>query len=229
MITNHSMRDGKRENPRVNLRAYRDGLHLIITPNLPIEDVSNAIYETLAHMNQPLAGVSVQIDITPPALTKENLDSLRVKLEETYNLQVSGIDFPKGALQGGSSTAFSWESNPPLNKKTERSKIVRKTVRSGQTESFPEGNLIIYGNVNPGGEVSAGRDIIVLGSLRGVAHAGMNGRLSSVIVAMNLVPLQLQIGNYITRPIVGQKPQGYPEIARIGPQDVITVEALVTA
>ena len=81
--------------------------------------------------------------------------------------------------------------------------------------------------MNSGGEVRAGGDIVVLGALRGNAHAGMNGRLSAVIIAMELVPLQLQIGNYVNRRPIDQKPRGYPEIARIGAEDIIIVEKFV--
>ncbi len=215
-------------NLTVDLRAYKDGLRLIVTPNLSMDEISAAIADELARMNQPLAGVSVQIDINPLILKKEVLNDLRVEIEARHDLQVRGVDLPKRALGGdGFSTTMRQESDYRARRSMEKSRIVRETIRSGQTETFAEGNLIIYGDVNPGGEVSAGGDIIVLGALRGSAHAGMNGRLSSVIIAMDLVPLQLQIGNYITRPMVGQKSQGYPEIARVGPQDVITVEEFV--
>ncbi len=105
--------------------------------------------------------------------------------------------------------------------------IVRQTIRSGQTTSCLTGSIMIYGDVNPGGEVVASGDIIVLGALRGNAHAGAHGQLSSVIIAMELVPLQLQIGSYVNRPPLGQKPRGYPEIARVGAEDIIIVEEFV--
>lgn len=79
-------------------------------------------------------------------------------------------------------------------------RIVVGTVRSGQRIET-EHSLVILGDVNSGGEIVAGGDIIVLGTLRGVAHAGAfeesgGGR---IIVAMDLQPTQLRIGNVITR------------------------------
>ena len=116
---------------------------------------------------------------------------------------------------------------PSQTRESEPSRIVPYTIRSGQTEDFPQGSLIIYGDVNSGAEARAGGDIVILGALRGNAYAGMNGRLSSVIIAMELVPPQLQIGNYLNRLPIGQKPRGYPELARIGTEDVIIVEKFV--
>ena len=212
----------------VGLRAYQDGLHLVITPTLSVADVTKAVQQEFARLNQPLAGVSVQIDMQAPLLTEADLDALKTELQDTYGMVVRGINIADGP---DASTASRVEEHPRAARTErggiEKTRVVRETIRSGQTEDFPEGNLIIYGDVNPGGEVSAGGDIIVLGSLRGSAHAGMNGKLTAVIVAMNLVPLQLQIGNYISRPFVGQKSRGYPEIARVGMEDIIIVEEFV--
>lgn len=79
-------------------------------------------------------------------------------------------------------------------------RTVRGTIRSGQRIET-EHSLVILGDVNSGGEIVAGGDIIVLGTLRGVAHAGAfeesgGGR---VIIASDLQPTQLRIGNVITR------------------------------
>jgi len=41
---------------------------------------------------------------------------------------------------------------------------------------------VVLGDVNPGAEVVAGGDIIVLGALRGVAHAGAMGDEDTVVV-----------------------------------------------
>ena len=212
----------------VGLRAYQDGLHLVITPKISVADVTKAVQQEFARRNQPLAGVSVHIDVQAPLLSEADLAALKTELQDTYGMVVRGINI---ADKTGDSAASQVVERPrasrPARGDIEKTRVVRETIRSGQTEDFPEGNLIIYGDVNPGGEVSAGGDVIVLGSLRGSAHAGMNGKLTAVIVAMNLVPLRLQIGNYISRPFVGQKSRGYPEIARVGMQDVIIVEEFV--
>ena len=49
-----------------------------------------------------------------------------------------------------------------------------------------EGAIIVIGDVNPGAEVRAEGSIIVLGRLRGVAHAAI-GRDAGFIVGQNIV------------------------------------------
>jgi septum site-determining protein MinC len=71
-------------------------------------------------------------------------------------------------------------------------------VRSGDhLES--KGSLLILGDVNPGGRVTARGHVMVWGRLRGIAHAGCLGDSSMRIVALQLCPLQLRIANVVAR------------------------------
>lgn len=101
-----------------------------------------------------------------------------------------------------------------------RTKFIRKSVRSGQIISYP-GNLVIMGDVNPGAEVYAAGNVVVLGILRGYVHAGNNGNANAIIAAFRLEPQMIQIGGIITRaPEDGIKPK-YPEVAKIKGNSII--------
>ena len=220
------------ENAIVKLRGYKDGLHLIIKPKISLKEVETAIHDLINGMNQPLAGTSVHIDMSTSPLTSADLKELERYLTEKYDLIVSGVNIFDDNEESPIIAAPAVHSIPQVlpadnQQNIGHAEIVRQTIRSGQTSSCLTGSVIVYGDVNPGGEVVASGDIIVLGALRGNAHAGANGRLSSVIVAMELVPLQLQIGSYVNRPPLGQKPRGYPEIARVGAEDIIIVEEFI--
>ncbi len=93
-------------------------------------------------------------------------------------------------------------------------RIIYSTLRSGQRIDS-EHAVIVVGDVNPGAEIVAGGDVIVLGSLRGVAHAGAYDETGGgrTIFALSLQPTQLRIGTTISR----GSPEGgkVPEIARI--------------
>ena len=219
-------------NSIVVLRAYRDGLHLIIRPHLSIADVEAGIEQEISRMNQSLTGASVQIDLKCPILKEEEMELLKSKLQETYKLKVRSIEtvdeqVPPPIAAAPTTHTLPQRTDTQNSRDSEPSRIIPHTIRSGQIEDFPQGSLVIYGDVNSGGEVRAGGDIVVLGTLRGNARAGINGRLSSVIIAMDLVPVQLQIGDFTSRRLTNQKPRGYPEIARIGAEDVVIIEKFV--
>ena len=79
---------------------------------------------------------------------------------------------------------------------TSETKFHRGSVRSGQKVEF-EGSLVILGDVNDGAEVIAGENIIVLGDLRGLAHAGAKGNKEAIIAASSIEAPQLRISNII--------------------------------
>ncbi len=83
--------------------------------------------------------------------------------------------------------------------KDERTLLLRQMVRSGQRISW-DGNVVVLGDVNPGAELVARGDILVLGTFRGMAHAGAMGNRKAVIAAYRLLPTQLRIAEYISRP-----------------------------
>lgn len=95
-------------------------------------------------------------------------------------------------------------------------RIVRGVVRSGQ-KIETEHSVVVFGDVNSGGEIIAGGDIVVLGALRGVAHAGAYDETGGgrVIFALNLQPTQLRIGGVISRGSANHAAQAVAEVARV--------------
>ncbi len=106
---------------------------------------------------------------------------------------------------------------------TEEGLFVKRTIRSGQTVRHP-GHVTILGDVNPGGQVVAGGDVVIWGKLRGTVHAGASGDDTAVVCALALTPTQLRIGSRIARSPEGEpREQEIPEIARVQ-DDSILVE-----
>ncbi|MCP4403599.1 MAG: septum site-determining protein MinC [bacterium] len=109
-------------------------------------------------------------------------------LDETFRIPVRGHWEEKETY-----------SSDYLYENEETAFYLRGTVRSGQSLEFP-GNIIILGDVNPGAYVIASGDIIVMGRLHGVVHAGAEGEERAVAIGMNFRPSQLRIAQYIARP-----------------------------
>ncbi|MDB5027449.1 MAG: septum site-determining protein MinC [Candidatus Eremiobacteraeota bacterium] len=97
----------------------------------------------------------------------------------------------------------------------------RGTLRGGQA-LHNLGNLVVVGDVNPGAELVASGDIVVFGSLRGVAHAGAQGDRAARVVALELAPTQLRIATLIAVSDPGSKPRG-PEHASIVDERIVVV------
>lgn len=98
-------------------------------------------------------------------------------------------------------------------------RIVVGPVRSGVILDHP-GNLVVVGDVNPGAEVRAERNIIVLGRLRGIAHAGI-GRSYGFILALKLEPQQLRIARQVARAGDADGPAAAAEIAYVTSNKIV--------
>ncbi len=218
--------------PTVELKGFRDGMRLIIDSEASMGQVEQAIIERMANLGDSLSGLTMNIDLGSRVLDDEELVGLKNLLNKNYGLEVKQIigdaqDDPRRtetpqiagvpALHGEEHV---YDQIVPVNEET---RFIRQTLRSGQIERALEGNMVILGDVNPGAELVAAGDIIVLGALRGVAHAGALGDTSSVIFALNLLPTQLRIGRFITRAPAEQHRHQRAEIARVL-EDAIVVE-----
>lgn len=107
----------------------------------------------------------------------------------------------------------------------ERTLVRRGPLRSGQVIRY-RGNVVILGDVNPGAQVVATGDVIVLGALRGVAHAGADGHRGAVVAALRLCPTQLRIADLVRRAPEGEAQQGgRAELARVLDSEIV-VEGL---
>ena len=60
-----------------------------------------------------------------------------------------------------------------------------------------EGSLVILGDVNAGAEVIASDNIVVLGNLRGLAHAGAKGNREAIISAGLIDTVQMRIADIV--------------------------------
>ena len=84
------------------------------------------------------------------------------------------------------------------NEKANAGHFYKGTLRSGQVLES-EGSVVILGDINPGAKVIAVGNVIVLGSLKGTACAGITGNEKSFIAALEMEPTQLRIGNILGR------------------------------
>ena len=81
-------------------------------------------------------------------------------------------------------------------------------LRSGQTLECAS-SVTLIGDVNPGATIISDGNIVVLGSLKGNACAGASGDESCFIFALDMRPIQLQIGDLIAKSPDKEKDNGW--------------------
>ena len=216
----------------VEIKGYREGLRIIIDPEPPFAEVRELLFKQLDRFGEAFAGTGIFLDVGERTLGDDDLRQLRKQLERRYGLELrrvlSSSDRTRESAEilnlRGIQTLqrAEVETELTLHVEYDYARVVRQTILAGQVERFYEGSILVLGDVNPGGEVTASGDIIVLGALRGVAWAGCLGDTSAVIVAHQLAPTQLRISAAFARPPAeGFRRRKKVEIARIEKDQII--------
>ena len=153
---------------------------------------------------------------------KNDLEKLNIKFIQIYSNSRETVVSGK-FLKIKSTLITTKESENMLlaNSVNEQKDILHKgTIRSGDRISS-NGNLFIFGDVNPGAVVAANKNIYVWGKLLGIAIAGENGDRNCSIAALYLNPLQLRICSNIAMGPKEKPKNQYPEIAIIEDSAII--------
>ncbi len=195
-------------NEPITIKGTKEGIIIILEENSDFENTKKIIHEKLKSGRNFFAGGKVSLKVKNGFLNKDELD----KLEQLFT------DFGMSLQEASSPKTLIF---PKPNRS--RVLLLKRTLRSGQKISY-RGTIIILGDVNPGSEVVASGDILVMGTLRGMAHAGVEGDTTAIVAAFRLNPTQLRIGEIISRP-PEEKEVGpsFPEIARLK-DNVIIIE-----
>lgn len=127
--------------------------------------------------------------ITGKILKNREMDEIQSFIKKFINVQID-FDSPKVLGLHGIKKTFYKEVA------TSETKFHKGSLRSGQRIEF-EGSLVIVGDVNAGAEVIAGENIVVLGNLRGLAHAGAKGNKDAIIEASEIDAVQIRIADKV--------------------------------
>lgn len=101
----------------------------------------------------------------------------------------------------------------------------RGNLRDGETLES-EASIVIIGDVDRGAKVTAKGNVIVLGKLSGTVIAGVAGNENTVIVALEMIPVQLRIAQYATREQEKAKRFGKGPVMACVEQDTIRIKSI---
>lgn len=173
----------------VTIKGTRDGLTLYLDDACSFEELLNELDSALAnnHGEDQAPMITVKVQLGNRYLHKDQEESLREVVRKKNNLVVETVESNVITKQ----QALDWMEDSEV-------KIINKIIRSGQVLEV-KGDMLLIGDVNSGGKVVASGNIFVMGTLRGVAHAGSEGNRQAVVAASHLLPSQLRIADYISR------------------------------
>ena len=181
---------------KIKIKGENDGLML----TFPVDMSFLEIMEELGRKLESGSGFFLRgtlVRVPRDRFAKEELAEMQ-ELFRTHGL-ICRLAKPEPAAPIASVT----ERVQPVEEKKEQPElrqmlVIDKTLRGGQ-EVETEGSVIVFGNVNPGAQITAGGSVDIRGTCRGVVHAGAAGDSTAFIIADHLMPTQIRIANYVAR------------------------------
>ena len=153
------------------------------------EDIVKELNTKLVELKKLYKEEKTPIRITGKMLEKDEIDEIRKIIKSNIDVDVK---FDSLRTLGLYSITRSFKKDVGVSE----TKFHKGSLRSGQRIEV-EGSIVIIGDVNSGAEVVAADNIIILGTLRGLAHAGAKGNKEAIIAAGGLDAVQLRISNIV--------------------------------
>lgn len=189
-----SLEEGKRKEVKcmktcINISMKKDQVIIKVDDNAEQRDIIANLKKKMIELKNLYQEEKTPILITGKVLKNKEMEEIQNLIKRFIDVQID-FDSPKVLGLHGIKKSFYKEIA------TSETKFHKGSLRSGQRIEF-EGSLVIIGDVNPGAEVIAGENIVVLGELRGLAHAGAKGNRDAVIEAVEVLATQLRIADVV--------------------------------
>lgn len=193
----------------VIFKGTKDGITVLLDPDVDFDYLKRQLTKKVGEASKFFDGVKTAIAFKGRELTDKEENELIYIISEITNMNI--IFVKTQSLESAHQLTLLSQEIQQHN----LTKFHRGSIRSGQFLEYA-GSVVVIGDINPGGVVKAEGNVIVLGQLKGTAHAGCTGMPEAFIAAVNMMPVQLRIGDIITRfPAVDKKLPKPPEFAYV--------------
>ena len=185
----------------VMIKSNKYGINLVLDPEMPFQELLSDVIEKFKASEKFFENAKLAISFEGRKLSEEEEDRIIDAITTNTTIQILCI------VQNGSEQEavmkqqieyYQAIQQQYANANSGSGDFYRGTLRSGQVIES-ESSVTIIGDVNPGAKVISQGNIVILGALKGNAHAGCTGNCNCFIFALDMNPIQIQIGNLIAK------------------------------
>lgn len=214
----------------VIIKSFPSGIVLHLDDEIPFDDLLSDIAEKFRESSGFFKDAKMALSIRGRSLSETEEKRIVAVISENSQLNIVCLVGGEGDLTDFAFVKAIRQAEHMLESaKDNEGQFYRGTLKNGQVLET-ESSIVILGDVYPGATIISARDIIVLGGLYGKAHAGGNGGPGHYVVALEMSPERLKIGDFKYKsrdkkakwPI---KPKVQPKIAYIK-DEMVVVDSL---
>ena len=176
-------------NEVITILANKNNIVIRIKEASTLPEIKKELKSKLSELKSFYKEEQNPILVTGKMLKKDEIDEINKMINKAIKVNVE-FESPRSLGLHGIRRIYKKDIA------VSETKFYRNSIRSGQRVEF-EGSIVIIGDVNPGAEVIAEDNIVVVGNLRGMAHAGAKGNKNAIIAAHIIDSPQLRISTII--------------------------------
>ena len=174
----------------IRIKQTTDEIILSISTQASNNDIIQELQEKLPKLRSFYKNSEVPIRVTGKLFTETERKVIKKMIITEVDVDVKFDNTDD--LLGLHAIKKTFEAETEISE----TKYVYNSIRSGTREEYM-GSIVICGDVNSGAEIVAGGNIAIIGTLRGVAHAGANGNNKATIAANVIETTQIRISNLV--------------------------------
>ena len=173
----------------VSINLRKNEILIKLSEDATQEQIVMELKKKLTELKKLYKDEKTPIRVTGKILKNKEIEEIQELIKDKIDVEID-FDTPKSLGLSSIKKTFAKEIA------VSETKFHRGSLRSGQ-KLETEGSLVIIGDVNSGAEVMASDNIVVLGALRGLAHAGAKGNKQAIIAAGLFDAVQVRIANIV--------------------------------
>lgn len=182
----------------INIQLKKDKIMIRIHEEASQDEIIECLKRKLPELKKFYQEEKTPIIVTGKVLKNKEVDEIQELIKSKLDVEIE-FETPKSLGLYSIKKTFSREIA------ISETKFHKGSLRSGQKMEV-DGSIVILGDVNSGAEVIASDNIVVLGALRGLAHAGAKGNKQAIIAAGLLEAVQIRISNIVKEIDVEEEP-----------------------
>ena len=183
----------------VVIKGNKSGMSIYLDPEAPFEQILMDIEKKFRESAKFWGSVQMALSLEGRALTPNEEYQIVNAIMESSQVEILCLIDQDGEQIRRCEKALN-EKLMELSSQT--GQFYKGDLQRGDSLES-EASIVIIGDVHHGARVTAKGNIIILGELKGSVFAGAAGNADAVVVALDMAPIQIRIGEHSSR--VGEK------------------------
>ena len=182
----------------VVIKSYQNGINLILEEDVSFQDLLREIGYKFHESGKFFGNAKMALSINGRELTDEEERQILNVIQENCDVNIICL-MGKDEETGRNFARAVRETEMQLENTASEGQFYKGTLKNHQVLET-ESSIVVLGDVYPGSTIISSKNIIILGGLYGKAYAGENGEPDHYVVALEMEPEKVKIGDFKYKP-----------------------------